>query len=40
MGTDERKMLLRIVNKAWQEKDISKDLEVSIILPIFKTGDS
>lgn len=40
MGRRAEKILLRIFQKAWQEKRIVKDWEVAILIPIFKKGDN
>jgi hypothetical protein len=40
MGKTAKEVLLRIFQKAWNEKKIVKDSEVAIIIPIFKKGNN
>jgi hypothetical protein len=40
MGKTVEDLLLRIVQKAWNERKIVKDWEVAIIIPIFKKGSN
>ena len=39
MGEDDLEMLTGLFNGIWEEERIPKDLEVGIVIPLFKKGD-